>query len=129
MAKKVIVDVPGVPKSPSPIANAVVVDETCHISGQLSVYDDGYRAGSVTEEAERAFELVLRIADEAGFTPSEIVYVDLAFKDLDDLQKVNEVYAKLFPEPPARTVYEASKLPFDAKIKVQAIAMHERQIQ
>jgi 2-iminobutanoate/2-iminopropanoate deaminase len=41
MSKGYIVDVEGVPPSPSPISNAVVVGNQCWISGQLSVGDDG----------------------------------------------------------------------------------------
>ena len=124
--RRFIVDVPGVPASPSPISNAVVVGNTCHISGQLAVYEDGYRAGSAAEEAERAFDLVFLIAKEAGFAREDIVYVDLAFADLaGDLPAVNEVYGRLFDPRPARTVYEAKALPFGAKVKVQAIAMKD----
>ena len=123
MTRRHIVAVPGVPSSPSPISNAVVVGDTCHISGQLAVYEDGYRAGTAREEAERAFELVFLIAKEAGFARDEIVYVDLAFSDLDELPEVNALYGELFDPRPARTIYQAAKLPFGAKVKVQAIAM------
>lgn len=124
MPHRFLVDVPGVPASPSPISNAVVAGDTCHISGQLAVYDDGYRAGTVTEEAERAMHLVLTIAAAAGFSREEIVYVDLAFADLADLAAVNAVYGAVFPvNRPARTVYEAKALPFGAKVKVQEVAM------
>ena len=125
MTKRTIVDVPGVPRSPSLIANAVVVGNTCHVSGQLAVYDDGYRPGTARQEAERAFELVFLIAEEAGFARDEIVYVDIAFADLDELPEVNALYGELFEAPPARTIYQAAKLPFGAKVKVQAIAMRE----
>jgi 2-iminobutanoate/2-iminopropanoate deaminase len=124
MPHKFIVDVPGVPASPSPISNAVVAGDTCHISGQLAVYEDGYRAGTATEECERAFALIFAIAEHAGFNKDDIVYVDLAFSNLDDIGEVNEVYGRLFPvHRPARTIYEAAKLPFGAKVKVQAVAM------
>lgn len=117
-------DVPGVPSLPSPISNAVVVGNTCHISGQLAVYEDGYRPGSASEEAERAFDLVFKVVEAAGFQSEEIVYVDIAFADIErDLAAVNDVCRARFSQFPARTVYEAAKLPFGAKIKIQAIAM------
>jgi 2-iminobutanoate/2-iminopropanoate deaminase len=123
--KRYVVEVDGVPPSPSPISNAVVVGNQCWISGQLSVGDDGsYLPGTAREEAERAFALVFRIAEAAGFSRSDIVYVDLAFIDLADVKEVNALYASLFAEGqrPARTIYQASKLPFGGRIKVQAIA-------
>ena len=125
MEKRSIVEVEGVPPSPSPISNAVVLGNQCWISGQLSVGDDGkYAPGTTREEAERAFAHVFRIARAAGFKPSDIVYVDLAFIDLDDVAEVNALCAELFPEGswPARTIYQAAKLPFGGRIKVQAIA-------
>lgn len=123
--KRYIVNVDGVPPSPSPISNAVVVGNQCWISGQLSVGDDGaYAPGTTREEAERAFAHVLRIVEAAGFMRSDIVYVDLAFIDLADVKEVNALFASLFPEGqrPARTIYQAAKLPFGGRIKVQAIA-------
>lgn len=125
MAHKHILEVSGVPQSPSPIANAVVAGNTCYISGQLSVYEDGYRTGTAKEEAKRAFDLVFLIAAEAQFSKKEIAFVDIAFSDLRDLPEVNALYAELFTHPPARTIYEAAALPFGAKVKVQAIAVRD----
>lgn len=125
MTKHYIVEVDGVPPSPSPISNAVVVGNQCWISGQLSVGPDGNHVpGTAHEEAARAFAHVFRIAEAAGFARSDIVYVDLAFIDLADVKEVNGLYAQLFPEGqrPARTIYQAAKLPFGGRIKVQAIA-------
>jgi 2-iminobutanoate/2-iminopropanoate deaminase len=125
MTKRYIVDVSGVPASPSPISNAVVVGKQCWISGQLSVGDDGkYAPGTAREEAERAFAHIFRIAKEAGFENTDIVYVDLAFIDLADVAEVNAVYGALFPvgKRPARTIYQAAKLPYGGRIKVQAVA-------
>lgn len=124
MSKRYIVEVEGVPPSPSPISNAVVVGKQCWISGQLSVGPDGaYAPGSAREEAKRAFAHVFRIAEASGFRRSDIVYVDLAFIDLADVPEVNKLYGELFAEGqrPARTIYQAAKLPFGGKIKVQAV--------
>ncbi|MCV6596450.1 MAG: RidA family protein [Mangrovicoccus sp.] len=126
MTRTFISDVPGVPASPSPISNAVVVGNTCHISGQLAVYEDGYRPARAGVEAARAFDLVFKVADAAGFDPDDIVYVDIAFSDIErDLAEVNDVCRARFSKFPARTIYEAAKLPFGAKVKVQAVAMRD----
>lgn len=116
---------PGVPRSPSTIGNAVAVGNQCWISEQLSVGDDGnYTSGTAREEASRAFGHVFRIAEAAGFARSDIVFVDIAFIELVDVKEVNSLYAELFPEGqrPARTIYQAAKLPFGGRIKVQAVA-------
>ena len=70
---------------------------------------------------------MFRIADAAGFSSADIVYVDIAFIDIErDLSEVNDVCSTRFAHFPARTIYQAAKLPFGAKIKVQAIAMKDR---
>jgi 2-iminobutanoate/2-iminopropanoate deaminase len=128
VSRKYIVEVEGVPPSPSPISNAVVVGNHCWISGQLSVGPDGaYVPGTAREEAERAFAHVFRIAEASGFSRSDIVYVDLAFIDLAEAGEVNQLFGELFPEGrrPARTVYQAARLPFGGRVKVQAIAAQD----
>lgn len=126
MTKQYITEVPDLPPLPSPVSNAVVVGDTCHISGQLSVDAQGYRAGSAEQEAELAFHRIFAIAQAAGFAPDDIVYVDIAFVDIDrDIDAVNAVWGRLFERSPARTVYQAAKLPYGGKVKVQAIAMRE----
>lgn len=126
MSRTFITEVCGVPASPSPISNAVVVGNTCQISGQLVGYEDGYRASSASDEAGRAFDLLFKVAEAAGFTADDIVYVDIAFADIDrELAQINQVCRRRFARFPARTVCEAAKLPFGAKIKIQAVAMKD----
>lgn len=118
----------GLPQWENPISHAVVVNNMCFISGQLSVNVQGqYVSGTIVEEANRAFENVFSAARAAGFERSEIVYIDIAFSDLSQLSHVNEIYIKLFPEGkrPARTIYEAAALPFGGKIKIVATAVKE----
>ena len=100
----------------------------CHVSGQLSVNEEGvYVPGSAAEEAERAFANVFAILEAAEFAPSDIAYVDIAFIDLADVAAVNAVYARLFEEGrrPARTIYGAASLPYGGRVKVQAIAIRD----
>lgn len=128
MPKRYIVEVEGVPPSPSPISNAVVVGNQCWVSGQLSIGDDGsYVPGTAREEASRAFAHVFRIVAAAGFARSDIVYIDIAFIDLADVKEVNGLCGELFAEGqrPARTIYQAAKLPFGGRIKVQAVAARD----
>lgn len=129
MTRKFIEGVSGVPSSTSPISQAVIVGDQCWVSGQLSVGDDGALVpGSTAEEAARAFGHVFAILEAAGFDRTDIVYVDLAFLNLDDLPEVNALYAGLFApgRRPARTVYQAARLPYDGKIKVQAVAARNK---
>ena len=119
----------GLPQWSVPISHAVVVDDICHLSGQLSVDESGaFVAGTTVEEAARAFGNLFAAVRAAGFAVGELVFVDIAFIDLADLAEVNHLYAELFPESkrPARTVYQAAALPFGGRIKVMGVAIRER---
>lgn len=119
----------GLPEWSSPISHAVVVDDICYLSGQLSLGQDGtYVPGTAREEADRAFANLFAALRAAGFTPGELVFVDIAFVDLADAPQVNGLYAELFPEGrrPARTIYQAAALPFGGRVKVMGVAIRER---
>lgn len=116
------------PKWSSPISHAVVANDTCYLSGQLSMDAYGvYVAGTAREEAERAFGNLFSAVRAAGFSFGDVTFIDLAFIDLADLPQVNEVFARLFPEGrrPARTVYQAAALPYGGRIKVMGIAVRD----
>ncbi len=128
MTRKFIEKGPGLPNWSNPISHAVVVGKMCFVSGQLSVNESGsYVKGTATEEATLAFKNVFAALEAANFAKSDVAYIDIAFADLSELNEVNALYMSLFPEGkrPARTVYEAAKLPFDGKIKIVATAVKD----
>ena len=115
-----------IPTPTSPISNAVVAGNYCHVSGQLAVDKNGVFVGGTTlEQAQLAFNNVFAILKEADFSKEDIVFIDLAFIDLKDISVINQFYDSLFEtgRKPARTVYQAAALPFDGRIKVMAIAI------
>ena len=126
--RRFIVEGKGLPQWASPISHAVVVGQTCWVSGQLSVDESGtYRPGTARNEAERAFGNFFAVLSAAGFTREEVVFVDVAFADLADVGDVNTLFAELFPEGrrPARTIYQAAALPFGGKVKVTGVAVKD----
>ena len=129
MSHRYVVSASGRPASPSPISQAVVAGDHCYVSGQLSTDTTGsFRSGSVQAEAQQAFDNLFAALEGAGFSRADLVFVDLAFHDLADLPRVNELFAELFPEGqrPARTVYQAAALPYGGKIKVQGVAIRQK---
>lgn len=114
------------PQWSNPISHAVVAGNMCFVSGQLSVTPNGkYLPGSILEEATLAFDNFFAAVKAAGFERSQIVFVDIAFADLGEVDVVNKLYSASFPEGkrPARTIYEVAALPFGGKIKVMGTAV------
>jgi 2-iminobutanoate/2-iminopropanoate deaminase len=119
----------GLPKWSTPISHAVVVDNICYLSGQLSIGEDGqYIPGTAKEEAARAFANLFSAIKAANFSIGDLTFVDIAFIDLNELSEVNDLYAELFPEGqrPARTIYQAAALPYGGRVKVMGVAIKER---
>ncbi|MEO6917500.1 MAG: RidA family protein [Collimonas sp.] len=124
--KQFITEGENLPAWAAPISHAVVVDNTCYLSGQLAIGRDGnYVPGTAQEEARHAFQNVAHVLEASGFTLQDMVFVDIAFIDLADLPQVNALFAELFPAGcrPARTIYQAGRLPYDALIKVGGTAV------
>lgn len=124
--KRYVTNGVGVPRSNAQISHAVVVNDACYVGGQLSVDKTGcYQRGDIRQEAKRAFENLFATLQAAGFTPDDVVYLELAFDDLDDLSVVSELYNQLFHEKvrPCRTVSEVFKLPYGALFRVSGVAI------
>ncbi|MEO1049571.1 MAG: RidA family protein [Bacteroidota bacterium] len=126
MNKQYITKGEGLPQWSNPISHAVVVNNMCFVSGQLSVSIDGeYISGTALEEGRLAFSNFFSALKAAGFEKDDIVFIDIAFDDLKDLPEINALYMELFPEDkrPARTIYQAEALPFGGKIKITGTAV------
>ncbi len=126
--KKYIQNIEGLPKWSNPISHAVVANNLCFVSGQLSVNNNGeFVSGSILEEAKRTFANFFSVVKYAGFTKEDIVFVDIAFNDLKELSIVDQLYSEYFDEGkrPARTIYQVEALPFGGKIKIMGTAVKE----
>jgi len=126
--KKYITKGEGLPNWSNPISHAVVVNNMCFVSGQLSVNSDGkYVTGTILEEGKLAFANFFAALKNAEFNKEDIVFIDIAFDNLKDLPGINKLYMELFPEGrrPARTIYQAEALPFGGKIKITGTAVKD----
>lgn len=127
-SRKYITKGDGLPNWSNPISHAVVANNMCFVSGQLSVNEDGvYVTGTTLEEARIAFANFFAAVKNAGFEKEDIVFVDIAFYNLTDLPEINQLYTEIFPEGsrPARTIYQVAALPFGGKIKVMGTAVKD----
>jgi len=126
--KKYISEGEGLPKWLNPVSHAVVVNNMCYISGQLSVNSDGkYVSGTTLKEAQLAFSNFFAALRNSGFEKDDIVFIDIAFDDLNDLPEINQLFVELFAQDkrPARTIYQAEALPFGGKIKITGTAIKD----
>ena len=103
---------------------------TVYISGMPAIDSDGtFRPGTFEQEADRAWANVVAIADAAGCTPDDFLYVQVLLGDIGSYGDINGWWRRQFPDPaaaPARLTFQAGALPFGAKVEFQAVAARRR---
>ena len=116
---------PGLPAG-FPFSLASEANGTLYISGMPALDAAGkFAQGTFAEEADRAWANVVAIAEAAGYSADDVVYVQVVLADIGDYGDVNDWWRRQFPDPaqaPARFTFQAGALPFGAKVELQAVA-------
>ena len=124
MTQRHIITTDHAPQAIGTYSQAVRVDKTVYISGQIpldpatmEVCSQGFR-----EQAHQVFTNLQAVAVAAGGNLSQVAKVNLFLTDLADFPVVNEVMADYFVEPyPARAAVGVKALPKGVQIEAEAI--------
>ena len=95
-----------------------------HISAQLPVdaKTGEMVAGGIKEQAGQCLKNIKAIVESVNHVMADVVKINIALKNIEDIAAVNEVYATFFPGGvPARRVIGVSALPGDALIQIDAV--------
>lgn len=114
------------PAAIGPYSQGVQAGNTVYVSGQLYFVPETGELleGTIGEITEQCMKNIAAILAEADCTLADIVKTTIFLKDLNDFAAVNEAYGKFFPQnPPARACVQVAKLPRDAKVEIEAIAV------
>jgi 2-iminobutanoate/2-iminopropanoate deaminase len=80
--------------------------------------------GDIGEQTRRVLENLKGVLESQGLGMEDVLKVTIFLKDMANFNQVNEVYATYFPSsPPARSTVEVARLPRDAGIEIEAIAL------
>jgi len=121
-----IIHTAGAPKAIGPYSQAVVAGGFVFCCGQGPVDPaTGQVTGAdIAAQTERVLKNLEAVLEAAGSSLSRVVKTTVYLKDLNDFRKMNEVYARFFPQkPPARATIEAARLPLDTLVEIDAIAV------
>lgn len=114
------------PKPIGPYSQAVKANGFLYLAGQVALDPKtGELTGSdIRQQTERALENVKGILEAAGSNLHHVVKTTVFLKDLNDFAAMNEVYGRFFnAAPPARSTVQASRLPKDALLEIEVIAV------
>ena len=114
------------PKPIGPYSQAVRVNGFLYVSGQIALdpKTGEMTAGDIGQQTERTMENVKGIVEAAGSKMAHVIKTTVFLKNMSDFAAMNEVYGRYFSAaPPARSTVEVARLPKDALVEVEVIAV------
>ena len=115
------------PGAIGPYSQAVTAGNTTFFSGQVALdpsTGEMVGAGDVAKETRQVMKNLIAVVEAAGHSITEIVRCTIFLADMNDFAVVNELYAEaLQGHRPARATVQVSRLPKDARVEIDAIAV------
>ena len=113
------------PAAIGPYSQGTVGAGIVTVAGQIPIDPEtNQMAKGIVAQTARAMENVLAILKASGSSSEKILKCCLYIRNMQDFDLINEAYASFFPgDPPARVVVEVSKLPKNADIEIDALAI------
>ena len=105
-------------------SQAVMVDNTVYLSGQIPLMPDTMSIieGGFEDQIKQVFTNLLAVAKAAGASLDDAVKLNVYLTDMDNFPVVNEVMSTFFKEPfPARAAIGVANLPKGALVEVDAV--------
>ena len=125
--ERTVITTPTAPSAIGPYSQGIVAQGTLiFTAGQVgSDPATGAFAGpDIKTQTRRALQNLQAILEQGGASLSTVVKTTVFLKDMGEFSAMNEVYAEFFPAPPpARSTVEVARLPKDARVEIEAIAL------
>lgn len=123
--KKVICSL-NAPSAIGPYSQAIAANGMVYTSGQLPIDPaTGAFPEGIAEQTRQSLQNVKAVLAEAGVGMDRVVKTTVFLSDMNNFGAMNEVYATFFGEGgfPARSAVEVARLPKDALVEIEAIAL------
>lgn len=104
---------------------AIITGDLVFTSGHIGIDS---KTGQLPEGMEAQLQQVFRnltaVLDAAGSSIDHVVKATVFLADMNDYNAMNELYKKQFKgDPPARTTVQVARLPRDARIEIEVVAV------
>ncbi len=126
---KEIIKTDSAPAAIGPYSQAVSAGGFVFASGQIPLDPHTMQivAGGVAEQTEQVLKNLAAVLSAAGVGLAQVVKTTVFLADMDDFAAMNEVYGRFFTDqPPARATVQAARLPRDARVEIEAIALAQK---
>jgi 2-iminobutanoate/2-iminopropanoate deaminase len=128
---KKIVSTTEAPAAVGPYSQAVRVGPMLFTAGQIPLDPKSGQIVSqdVAEQTRRVLDNLTAVLKAENMDFSNIVKTTVFLTNLDDFQKMNEVYASFFKDaPPARSTVQVSALPKGAQVEIEVVAVATKEV-
>jgi len=120
-----VVDTPNAPRASGPYSQAIISGNLVFTAGQLPL--DPQTGKLAAEDFEGQLWQVMHnlaaVLQVAGTDLKNVIKFTVFLSDLTNFSVLNKVFNEYFPKSaPARSVFQASRLPLDVLIEIEAIA-------
>lgn len=116
------------PAPVGPYSQAIRVDNSVFTAGQIGLDPATGKLvdGGIQAQTRQVLENLSAVLEAAGTSLSHVVKTTVFLSDLDDFGEMNQVYAGFFADhPPARSAVQVARLPLEALIEIEAVAIVE----
>ncbi|WML55487.1 RidA family protein [Neobacillus sp. PS3-12] len=113
------------PAAIGPYSQGILVNNLFYSSGQIPLKADGTLVtGDVKEQTKQVFQNLEAVLTAAGASFETVVKATVFIANMDNFAAVNEVYGEYFSaHKPARSCVEVSRLPKDALVEIEVVAL------
>lgn len=123
---KQIIKTEDAPGAIGPYSQAVKAGGLVYCSGQIPL-DPGtgeFVEGGIAEQTEQVLKNISALLAAAGTGLEQVVKTTVFLAEMNDFAAMNEVYGRFFGENyPARSTVQAARLPRDARVEIEVIAL------
>lgn len=123
---KEIISTENAPGAIGPYSQAVKTGNMIFCSGQIPIdpATGEFVSNDVAEQTEQVLKNLSAVLEAAGSSLNNVVKTTVFLADMSDFTAMNEVYAKYFSDnKPARATVQAARLPRDARVEIECIAL------
>jgi 2-iminobutanoate/2-iminopropanoate deaminase len=122
---KEIISTENAPGAIGPYSQAVKVGNMVFCSGQIPIdpATGEFVSDDVSEQTVQVIKNLQAVLEAAGTSLNNVVKTTVFLADMNDFIAMNEIYAKYFSEKPARATVQAARLPRDARVEIEVIAV------
>ena len=122
-----VVNTSDAPAAVGPYSQGMEANGFFFFAGQIALMPDGtFLKADVQAQAKQVLKNIEALLLSQGLSKKQVVKTTMFLDDMGDFAAVNAIYADYFGDhKPARSTIEVARLPLDAKVEIEVVAVLE----